>query len=63
MKNNIKTEAGESKVTLAGQKGNPLTFARTRSPRLNWLLQLALFAPRLRGGAIACTPQNVKPTH
>lgn len=41
--------------TLAGQAGNPLTLARTRSPKVNSLFAFTLFAPFLRPGAIGVT--------
>jgi len=41
--------------TLAGQAGNPLTLARTRSPNLISPIAIALFAPLLRPGAIGET--------
>lgn len=46
---------------MAGQKGKPLTLARTRSPRLNWPLALALLPPRLRDGAMASPPPPPPP--
>lgn len=45
-------EFEEQSETLAGQAGNPLTLARTRSPKLKCPLALALFAPRRRAGPI-----------